>query len=187
MARSNDIEDVLTSIRRLVAEDAPRTSAGPSNALVLEQARRVSDAEARRVVDPDAPFRSVASLAEPESEPDEADEADVADAEGAADTGPATSAQVTPLLLPKVEELATPLETAPEDPASQPPAAEAEDPEIDLADLGRSSADDEALRRVIEEVVRQELSGALGERITRNVRKLVRRELRRVLSDDGFD
>ena len=46
--------------------------------------------------------------------------------------------------------------------------------------------DDDALRLLVAEVVRQELQGALGERITRNVRKLVRREIYRVLaSQDG--
>jgi hypothetical protein len=44
--------------------------------------------------------------------------------------------------------------------------------------------DEEALRRIIAEVVREELQGALGERITRNVRKLVRREIRLVLAAD---
>jgi hypothetical protein len=35
--------------------------------------------------------------------------------------------------------------------------------------------------------VREELQGALGERITRNVRKLVRREIRLVLAVDELD
>jgi len=35
--------------------------------------------------------------------------------------------------------------------------------------------------------VRSELQGALGERITRNVRKLVRREIYRVLSSQEFE
>ena len=40
------------------------------------------------------------------------------------------------------------------------------------------------LRALIAEVVRQELQGTLGERITRNVRKLVRREIYRVLGTE---
>ena len=49
-------------------------------------------------------------------------------------------------------------------------------------------ADDEAvldeatLRELVTDIVREELQGALGERITRNVRKLVRREINRALS-----
>lgn len=42
--------------------------------------------------------------------------------------------------------------------------------------------DEEALREMVSEIVRQELQGVLGERITRNVRKLVRREIQRALS-----
>lgn len=42
--------------------------------------------------------------------------------------------------------------------------------------------DEESLRELVAEIVRSELQGALGERITRNVRKLVRREIHRALS-----
>jgi cell pole-organizing protein PopZ len=42
--------------------------------------------------------------------------------------------------------------------------------------------DEEALRELVAEIVRTELQGALGERITRNVRKLVRREIHRALT-----
>jgi hypothetical protein len=47
--------------------------------------------------------------------------------------------------------------------------------------------DEETLRRIVADVVREELQGALGERITRNVRKLVRREIRLVLAADELD
>ena len=47
--------------------------------------------------------------------------------------------------------------------------------------------DEEALRDLVSEIVRQELQGALGERITRNVRKLVRREIHRALVSHGID
>ena len=42
--------------------------------------------------------------------------------------------------------------------------------------------DEGALRDLVSEIVRSELQGALGERITRNVRKLVRREIHRALT-----
>ena len=41
--------------------------------------------------------------------------------------------------------------------------------------------DEDMLRDLVGDIVRQELQGALGERITRNVRKLVRREIHRML------
>ena len=37
--------------------------------------------------------------------------------------------------------------------------------------------DEETLREIVAEIVREELKGAFGEQITRNIRKLVRREI----------
>ena len=42
--------------------------------------------------------------------------------------------------------------------------------------------DEETLRELVTDIVREELQGVLGERITRNVRKLVRREIHRALA-----
>ncbi|MCK0149150.1 hypothetical protein MWU54_03885 [Marivita sp. S6314] len=53
-----------------------------------------------------------------------------------------------------------------------------------LTDPSQSAAfqiDEDELRALVGDIVRQELQGALGERITRNVRKLVRREIHRML------
>ena len=47
--------------------------------------------------------------------------------------------------------------------------------------------DEESLRELVAEIVRQELQGALGERITRNVRKLVRREIHRALTSHELE
>lgn len=47
--------------------------------------------------------------------------------------------------------------------------------------------DEEMLRELVGEIVRQELQGPLGERITRNVRKLVRREINRALTARSFN
>lgn len=47
--------------------------------------------------------------------------------------------------------------------------------------------DDAALRDLVAEIVREELAGEMGDRITRNVRKLVRREIHRVLSGRKLD
>ncbi|MEQ9695698.1 hypothetical protein [Shimia sp. SDUM112013] len=56
-------------------------------------------------------------------------------------------------------------------------------PELENVDLDDSVTLDEAmLREMVADIVRQELQGALGERITRNVRKLVRREIHRALA-----
>ena len=66
-----------------------------------------------------------------------------------------------------------------EDPADEPAAAlfREEDAVIDEA----------TLRDLVAEIVRQELQGTLGERITRNVRKLVRREIHRAITARDLD
>ena len=43
--------------------------------------------------------------------------------------------------------------------------------------------DPDALRAMVGEMIREELQGEMGERITRNVRKLVRREINRVITE----
>lgn len=75
------------------------------------------------------------------------------------------------------------------DPVDQPDRAEdkpdAEDA-IDYA-LDEQLIDEEMLRDLVSEIVRAELQGALGERITRNVRKLVRREIHRALTAQDLE
>ncbi|WP_235855890.1 hypothetical protein [Mesobaculum littorinae] len=61
-----------------------------------------------------------------------------------------------------------------------PPA----EPEVDMSE--EAVLDEETLRDMVAEIVREELQGALGERITRNVRKLVRREIMRAISIRDF-
>ncbi|MGB5066541.1 MAG: hypothetical protein WBO29_04080, partial [Albidovulum sp.] len=48
------------------------------------------------------------------------------------------------------------------------------------SDISRAVHPD-MLRELVADIIRQELQGALGERMTRNVRKLVRREINRAL------
>lgn len=71
--------------------------------------------------------------------------------------------------------------------------------EDEIEDLGQASPplgfpnadigvlDEDTLREIVAEVVRRELQGALGQRITRNVRKMVRREIRLALAADELD
>ncbi|MGB8812134.1 MAG: hypothetical protein WCC57_03020 [Paracoccaceae bacterium] len=47
--------------------------------------------------------------------------------------------------------------------------------------------DEEVLRDLVRDIIREELQGALGERITRNVRKLVRAEINRAMATREFD
>jgi hypothetical protein len=54
--------------------------------------------------------------------------------------------------------------------------------ETDVFGSAEDFLDEDALRDLVSDIVREELQGALGERITRNVRKLVRREIHRALA-----
>lgn len=63
---------------------------------------------------------------------------------------------------------------------------EAED-EYDFLAGDETLLDEDTLREMVADIVRQELQGALGERITRNVRKLVRREIHRALMAQEFE
>ncbi len=70
---------------------------------------------------------------------------------------------------------------------------------FDVDDLGADSSrfgfhdvedgilDEDTLREIIVDVVREELQGVLGQRITRNVRKMVRREIRLALAAEDLD
>ncbi|WP_171240071.1 hypothetical protein [Ruegeria sp. HKCCA5491] len=68
------------------------------------------------------------------------------------------------------------------------------DPEVTAAAVSSTeqprdvtALDEAALRDLIAQVVREELQGVLGERITRNVRKMVRREIYRALAEHKPD
>ena len=55
------------------------------------------------------------------------------------------------------------------------------------ADLILAEQDEVALRALVARVVREELQGDLGPRITSNLRKLVRREIRMILAAEKLD
>lgn len=69
-----------------------------------------------------------------------------------------------------------------EAPASETAPSKDEAPEQPVP----AAIDEDALRALVVEMVRQELGGELGERITQNVRKLVRREINRVLTSQDI-
>lgn len=54
-------------------------------------------------------------------------------------------------------------------------------------DLDARAFDEDMLRDLVRDIIREELQGALGERITRNVRKLVRAEIARALAVRDFE
>lgn len=138
-----------------------------------------------------------------EWEPDEASESDYAGTDGpplewqdaelsVEDFEGAAAASETVLEAEEVFE--APEEEAPieapdeQQPMEQAPAGDEADlpGESDLAE-DEAFLDEDALREIVADVVRQELQGALGERITRNVRKLVRREIHRALAAQDLE
>lgn len=59
--------------------------------------------------------------------------------------------------------------------------------EMGVFDEADEVFDEEMLRELVRDLIRQELQGALGQRITRNVRKLVRAEINRALAVRDFE
>ena len=115
----------------------------------------------------------------------EAEAMDWEDDEPLAEEEAVTTAAVRPQPVspPAAPEPKTARATVTPEPAPEPqPVWQApEAAGLDLAD-DTQFIDEEALRDLVAEIVRSELQGALGERITRNVRKLVRREIHRALT-----
>jgi hypothetical protein len=58
---------------------------------------------------------------------------------------------------------------------------------INFTEEDSSMLDEDSLRDLVSDMVREELQGELGDRITRNVRKLVRREIQRALASREFE
>lgn len=73
------------------------------------------------------------------------------------------------------------------DGAPEPDHADVVDAPLGLFAGDDDVLDEDALRELISDIVREELQGALGERITRNVRKLVRREIHRALAAQDLE
>lgn len=204
---SVDLEDVLTSIRRLVSEEAhdavldqvkPQRSA---DRLVLTPALRIAEAEtpADTVEEPlsteavaeeapaEAPLllnrgpsdalpidRKISSLSAAVSRAEEEYEAEEGDMFGG----------ISKMPLPWAE-------THPNDPLSGRAEGgdviddEFEDEAIDDQDTTEGTLvglNEDMLRAMVAQIVREELQGEMGERITRNVRKLIRREINRALA-----
>jgi len=235
--KNMEIEDVLSSIRRLVADEAsarPALTRAPAAApkaekLVLTAALRVPEKQPEAAVEDETSETSEAvemvDVLELEEEADEAvaeaaptSEADVweevsledriAELEAAVSDceddwepdGSEVKQRAVSFEDLEAEERAAPVEEAKAAPAEdevaatpEPQVEEAavapgeEDSEESLFDDESDVLDEEMLRQLVSDIVREELQGALGERITRNVRKLVRREINRALASRDFE
>ncbi|PQO23648.1 hypothetical protein C2I36_06730 [Rhodobacteraceae bacterium WD3A24] len=233
---SREIEDVLSSIRRLVSRDTPpRPESAPQDRLVLTPALRVPDEAGgpsgdavepsvdgngdptqgedelasleRTIADLEAAVAGRAEDWDPDgSEPrdtaakTEGDEAAEAAPDKVHRLSPPSSAQAE-AKRPEAEDDAATAESirallagnAPQAPTSSTGAAEAVQAEpadsAPAAGTGTDTAglDEDALRDLVARIVREELQGRLGERITRNVRKMVRAEIARALASRELD
>ena len=56
-----------------------------------------------------------------------------------------------------------------------------------VAEAASFWGEQDVLRDMVREIIREELQGGLGERITRNIRKLVRAEMARALATQTMD
>ncbi len=224
---SVEIEDVLSSIRRLVTDDLRPKPAEP----VVVAGEKLLLTPALRVVVPvaEAPFMAVpdddvmrtrdrvASIGaavpldgyEPETGDLSLAAADVPTWPASVWVAPEVMAEVEPAemaevstdwaadAVPEAGMVHVGDEDAPTPDEDAAMAAWADKAEADvMAQLeaeeqalpGSTVAFDEAvLRDLVRDLIREELQGALGERITRNVRKLVRAELNRALAVHDFE
>ena len=199
---THEIEDVLSSIRRLVSDDfrpAPGPAGDHSAKLLLTPALRVvpKSEPLMPLSAGDVVAQLDASAGDDAWEPAPDPSADWPDAWAA------PPAPQDPVLFvhrprdtasfdaPEAAFCASD-DTAPDADGSWADRAEA----AVLADLAKGLADDLAaaaarpaapaldpdmLREMVRELLREELAGAVGERITRNVRKLVRAEIARAM------
>lgn len=71
-------------------------------------------------------------------------------------------------------------------PVEAPETAEPAEEEL-VEEEPDSEADLIAMRAMIAEIVREELDGELGDRISRNIKRLVRREVMHIMDSDGGD
>ena len=105
---------------------------------------------------------------------------------------PALDPQPTPRLDADAAEAAALAQVAAETAAEAAQAAAdaglaGADAKASMFDQEDAGFDEEALHDLVREIIREELQGSLGERITRNVRKLVRVEINRVLAARDFN
>lgn len=208
MAKSDEIDEVLSSVRSFVAHKEqqkikasqrlvlmPGQRIGPDGVPIARSGDEAADtAEASNVLilETDTPADREgleATIAELEAavtaqsddwEPDEGEDFDARSSWAMSafetpieDTVEAATAHLEKIGLPA----ATPAKEPKEERVKVEPAPDT------LAELTAAAGiDHEMLRTLIAATVHEELGGELGERITQNVRKLVRREINRVLA-----
>ncbi len=199
--------DVLSSIRRLVAEGAggEPLPVGPDPLVLTPALRVVTPADPV----PPAPFMEAEEDWLPESDPETgapfirpatvvsltggaaradltAAHASPAEPDGMGPAGSPAAPEAAADAVPQEpragrssagEEARQRQETATADLETRLPVSAAE--RATAASEGALDLEDDRLRAMVQAVIREELQGELGERITRNIRKLIRAEIHR--------
>jgi len=178
-----EIEDVLSSIRKLVSDDlrpgslpvAPPPAARPAvPRLVLTQALRVHPDRAPGAPADDGLAGRLAELESLMARQDHAFEDDSLDTLSAAPEP--RHPDEAPFVTDAGDEGAPLSWTEPTALRAAPDGTDAPSPVVD----------DAMMRALIRDVLREELQGDMGERVTRNLRKLVRAEIARALTARGL-
>jgi hypothetical protein len=196
---NSEIEDVLALVRRLVMEDAqPQAGArGVNDDGIAETGgvpgspvqERLMLTPALRVVEPRGSLAGVVDSGPGRGQEPRPASGGGPDGHAAHGDDPVfRSRQGDPLRLdrrvpPADEPAFRHAPAAGPGPAAGGAAAEGDEAAL-RAFAGRMSVDEAALRQIVAQVIQQELRGSLGERITHNLRKLVRREILRALSEN---
>ena len=161
---SGDSPATVEPWRELQSDDATAGQAAHSNVLILEPDQTQDRAGLEATI---AELEAAVTAQSDDWEPDEG--------ESFAQSAWADSAFETPAEGQAPDSDADAVEAVDENVAHETPDA------LIAADV-TAGLDEDALRALVVAMVHEELGGELGERITRNVRKLVRREINRVLT-----
>ena len=184
LPEGRDVEDVLSSIRRLVSSETETRLSESHRAFARRSAQKLSESDAIRPTGEGKPLllssalRVEAPVAEPDPEASGNGSADAPSGEAAPTQTPAAEAQSdtaqtngqTDLLRLVPADRVAPvpigkMATAPKDPSRS---------DDDLADV--------ALRELVRSVLREELEGEIGDRISRNLTQFVRKEIAKALN-----
>lgn len=207
MAQTDDIDQLVSSVRDFVSHKDPRKSPplGTAERLVLTPDQRVTDEETLESpvfidIDDAQPADNVLSIDKHKALGRGGLEATIAELEAAVtaqsddwepDEGESFEQSAWAMSAFQLahddsyQEPEVASEKVAEAPAAQDETAlenGTECAENQMALDARGGLDEEALRALVLALVQEELGGEMGKRITRNVRKLVRREINRVLS-----
>lgn len=166
-AAGKELSDVLTSLRKLVADEPDHTvhttedTPKGSDTLVLCPSLRVDDSEIATppsLEDKITKLERLIANTDQLWEPDDVDQDEFAGSSTAVPAAFIAPSKALEAVEDDIAQLAdTVVATAPDD------------------------LDEAALRELVAEMIRDELRGALGEKITKNIRKLVRREINSAL------